>query len=54
VRVCDRQKEGYREECDSQPNGKLREHMGRLRAKDVLGNGASKRGAKTLAARKLH
>jgi hypothetical protein len=54
MRISYGQREGDRKECHSQPDGKLRQNMRGLCAKDVLGHGTSKSGSETLAARKLH
>ena len=51
VRIRDGEKQRNRKERDAEPDRELAQHMGRLRAEDVLRDSASKRGPKTLAAR---
>ena len=54
MRVGDGQQQGYGKERYPKPYGKLCQHMRRLRAENVLRNGAPESRAEPLAPRKLH
>jgi hypothetical protein len=54
VRVGDGQQHGYGKERHPKPYGKLCQHMRRLRAENVLRNGAPEGGTEPLTPRKLH
>ena len=54
VRVKNGQRKGDREKDSGQPRRDFREHIGRLRAENIFGDGRAKGRAETFALRPLH